>query len=127
MIRLFRVSIPNSTVELLISESIVVVSCYILAAFVSLDVSLDIFLLEDGGWWRIALVTLFILGGLYFRDLYEQYRIASRTVLLQEFCLVVGMAFLLQALLDYGRWDLGLPRHVMLYGSLLLLVAGPLW
>ncbi|MDP8990431.1 MAG: sugar transferase [Acidobacteriota bacterium] len=127
MIRLFRVSIPNSTVELLISEAIVVVSCYVLAAFASVDVSLDIFLLEDGGWWRIGLVAVFILGGLYLSDLYDQYRIASRTVLLQQFCLVVGVAFLFQALLDYGRWDLGLPRHLMIYGSLLLMVAGPSW
>jgi len=127
MIKLFRVSIPNSTVELLVSEAIVVLSCYLLAAYATEDVALDIFLMEEGGWWRIALVTLFILGGLYFRDLYEEYRIASRAELLQQFCLVLGLAFLLQALLDYARWDLALPRRIMLYGSMLLLFAGPLW
>ena len=79
------------------------------------------------GWWRIALVALFILLGLYFHDLYDHYRIPSRTVLLQQFCFVLGIAFLLQALLSYGRWDIIVPRRIMLYGSLLFLAVGPLW
>ena len=85
------------------------------------------FLWQEGGWWRVAFVAVFILLGLYFHDLYENYRVPSRTLLLQQFCFVVGIAFLLQALLSYGRWDIILPRRIMLYGSLLVLVFGPLW
>src|ERR1700693_2460694 len=127
MIRLLRVSVPSSALALIISESILVFSCYILAGYTTLDLSSDIFLWEDGGWWRVALVALFILLGLYFNDLYDTYRIPSRTVLLQQFCLILGLAFLLQALLSYGRWDVIVPRRIMLYGSLLVLVVGPLW
>ena len=96
---------PSSAIALIISESILIFSCYILAGYVTLDPASDIFLWEDGGWWRVALVALFILLGLYFNDLYDTYRIPSRTVLLQQFCLVLGLAFLIQALLSYGRWD----------------------
>jgi len=127
MIRLFRVSMPSSAIALIISETLLVFSCYILAGYVTLDLASDIFLWEDGGWWRVALVALFILMGLYFNDLYDTYRIPSRTVLLQQFCLIVGLAFLIQALLSYGRWDVIVPRRIMLYGSMLVLVFAPLW
>ena len=127
MIRLFRISIPSSAVALVLSEAVLVLSCYVIAAYATLDVASDIFLLEDGGWWRIAFVGAFILLGLHFHDLYEIYRIPSRTLLVQQFCLVLGLAFLLQALLSYGRWDIILPRRIMVWGSVLVLLAGPLW
>src|SRR6185437_4556970 len=110
MIRLFRVSMPSSALALIISETILVFSCYLVAGYATLDLSSDIFLWKDGGWWRVALVALFILLGLYFNDLYDTYRIPSRTVLLQQFCLVLGLAFLIQALLSYGRWDVIVPH-----------------
>jgi exopolysaccharide biosynthesis polyprenyl glycosylphosphotransferase len=127
MIRLFRVSIPSSSVALVLSETILILSCYLLAAYATLDVSSDIFLWQDGGWWRVALVVLLIFLGLYFHDLYDTYRIPSRTVLVQQFCFVVGIAFLLQASLSYGRWDIIVPRRIMLYGSVLVLALAPLW
>ena len=127
MIRLFRVSIPSSALALVLSETILVFSCYLVAAYLTLDISSDIFLWEDGGWWRVTLVALFILLGLYFHDLYDNYRIPSRTALLQQFCFILGIAFLLQALLSYGRWDVIVPRRIMLYGSLLVLLFAPLW
>jgi sugar transferase (PEP-CTERM system associated) len=127
MIRLFRVSIPSSSLALVLSEAVVILTCYILAAYATLDISSDIFLWEDGGWWRIAWVVIFILMGLYFHDLYDSYRITSRILLLQQFCFVLGVAFLLQALLSYGRQDVILPRRIMLYGSLLVLVVDPFW
>ena len=109
------------------SETVVILSCYLLAAYATLDISSDIFLWQDGGWWRVALVVLFILLGLYFHDLYDHYRIPSRTALLQQFCFILGIAFLLQAILSYGRWDVILPRRIMFYGSLLVLLVAPLW
>ena len=127
MIRLFRVSFPTSAVALLFSEALLITGCYVLAAFTTLDPASAIYFWDEGGWWRIAFATLTILAGVYFQDLYEQYRIPSRTVLLEQFCLVLGVTFLLQALLAYARWDITLNRRVMFYGSLLALVAGPLW
>ena len=37
MIRMFRVSVPSSALALIISETILVFSCYILAGYVTLD------------------------------------------------------------------------------------------
>jgi exopolysaccharide biosynthesis polyprenyl glycosylphosphotransferase len=127
MIRLFRLSIPSSAVALLLSEAVLLISCYVVAAYATLEMSTDIFLLEDGGWWRVLFSVGFILLGLHFHDLYEEYRIPSRTVLVQQFCFVLGLAFLLQAFLSYGQWDVILPRRIMLYGSMMVLVFGPAW
>jgi sugar transferase (PEP-CTERM system associated) len=127
MIRIFKVSIPNSVVALVLSEAILIFSCYVLAAYWVLDVAADIFLVDDYGLWHIALVVSVILLGLYFHDLYDDYRIRSRTLLLQQYCLVVGVAFLLQAMLSYARWNLLLPKWLMVYGSGMVLVVLPLW
>src|SRR5258705_5345407 len=127
MIRLFRVSVPSSVVALVVSETILIFSCYALAAYWTLDFSTDIFLIDDGGWWHIALVVGLVVLGLYFHDLYDNYRIRSRILLIQQFCLVLGVAFLVQALLSYGRWDIILPKWMMVYGSLMVLLIVPLW
>ena len=127
MIRLFRVSVPSSVVALVVSETILIFSCYALAAYWTLDLSTDIFLIDDGGWWHIALVVGLVVLGLYFHDLYDNYRIRSRTLLIQQFCLVLGVAFLVQALLSYGRWDVILPKWMMVYGSLMVLLVVPAW
>jgi len=45
----------------------------------------EIFLIDDGGWWHIGLLVAIILLGLSFRDLYENYHIGSRILLIQQF------------------------------------------
>jgi exopolysaccharide biosynthesis polyprenyl glycosylphosphotransferase len=128
MIRLFKVSFPGNVVALVVSEAILIFSCYVLATYWALQVAVDVYLLDDGGLWAIGLLVVVILLGFYFYDLYDNYRIRSRILLFQQFCLVLGVAFLLQALLNYGRWNvLLLPRGTMMYGSLLALVVLPLW
>jgi exopolysaccharide biosynthesis polyprenyl glycosylphosphotransferase len=128
VIRLFKVSIPSSAIALLVSEAILIFSCYVLATYWALDVAADVYLIDDGGLWAIGLTVVVILFGLYFYDLYENYRIRSRMLLVQQFCLVLGVSFLLQALLNYGRWNfLLLPKWTMMYGSLLTLVVVPSW
>jgi exopolysaccharide biosynthesis polyprenyl glycosylphosphotransferase len=64
---------------------------------------------------------------LYFSDLYERFRVRSRVTLLQQYCLVLGVAFLFQALLSYARWDVVLPKWMMVYGSLGVLFTVPAW
>jgi lipopolysaccharide/colanic/teichoic acid biosynthesis glycosyltransferase len=49
-------------------------------------------------------------------------------LLVQQFCVVLGFAFLLQALLNYGSWNVVLlPKWTMMYGSLLTLIVLPAW
>ncbi|MGH9559289.1 MAG: sugar transferase [Bryobacteraceae bacterium] len=127
MIRLFKVSVPSSTLALIFSETILLFSCFVLAAYWTVEAP-DLYLLDDGGIASIALMSGIILLGLYFADLYENYRIPSRTELIQQFCMAIGAAFLVQAMLNYGRWNsLVLPKWMMLYGSALALVVLPAW
>src|SRR5580698_2591759 len=100
MIRLFKVSIPGNVVALVVSEIVLVFSCYVLAAYLTIDVAPDIFLLDDEGLWHISLVVAVIILGMYFHDLYEDFRIRSRTLLWQQTSLVLGTAFVLQAALS---------------------------
>jgi exopolysaccharide biosynthesis polyprenyl glycosylphosphotransferase len=92
-----------------------------------LDVPLVVFLFEQGGYWHIGFVTTVIVVGLYFNDLYENYRVRSRIQLIQQFCLVLGIAFLLQSLLAYANWGVLLPKWMMVYGSVLVLMVLPVW
>src|ERR1700680_1420117 len=129
MVRLFGVFVPTSVLALLISETILIFSCYVLASFFTLqDTDPAVYLLDDGGMARIALVVGCVMFGLYFHDLYTQFKIHSRTLLLQQVCLVLGIAFLTQALLTYLKlpnWIL--PTRLMILGSSLVLVLLPAW
>lgn len=125
--RLFKVFFPTRVVGLLFSEVALIYGCYVAAAFLTLDTP-ELFLFDDRGFYRIGLVTACIVGGLYFNDLYSQLRVRLKSVLLQQVCFVLGIAFLVQSLLDYLRLsDYALPKWTMIYGSLLLLVIQPSW
>jgi len=128
MIRLFRVFIPTSVVALLVSEIILTYTCYVVATFLMMDVAPEVFLIDDNGWLRIAIVVGCLMFGIYFHDLYTQFRIRSRILLFQQVIVVVGVTFLTQALLVYLKLqDLILPTWVMITGSALTLVLLPVW
>jgi len=117
MIRFFRVFVPLGTITLLISEILLILAAFVLASFLVLEVDPTVFLLYDGGLMRVSLVLISILLGLHFHDLYSQYFVKSRIVLLQQLCLVMGVAFLLQGLISYLNPNLRVPIRVMLIGS----------
>src|ERR1035441_10370144 len=127
MIRLFKVFIPVGTLTLLVSEVLLVTSAFIFATYIVLEVDPTVFLLYDGGLSRIVLVLISILVGLHLHDLYSQIQIKSRIVLIQQLCLVMGVAFLCQGLLAYLNANLRVPIHVMLLGSAIAVVAIFLW
>src|SRR5437016_3357181 len=128
MIRLFRVFVPTSVVALLLSEIILTYTCYVIAAFVVLDVDPQVFLLYDNGGVRIAIVVACIMLGVYFHDLYTHFRIKSRVLLFQQIGVVLGLAFLMQSLLVYLRLrELVLPTWLMIGGSLLVIIILPTW
>jgi hypothetical protein len=74
MIRLFRVSIPSSVLALFVLESVLLLACYITAAYFVIDDDLEFYLRYDGGFLPIALVLAAIQTGLYFQDLYQHLR-----------------------------------------------------
>lgn len=127
MIQLFRVFIPSSVIGLLISETILTLSCFIAAAILDRGDEWQLFLLYEDGLTRIIAVTASILFGFYFTDLYDSVRVRYRTLLLQQVCLVLGVAFLIQGIIAYLNPDWRLPRWIMISGSTLCLVLLPAW
>jgi sugar transferase (PEP-CTERM system associated) len=127
MIRLFRVSIPSSVLALFVLETILLAACYSTVAHFVLDEEIQFYLFYDGGWRSIVLLVATIQLGLYFQDLYDHLRPVSRIFLSQQVSLVLGGAFLLQAVLGYTRSTLELNKWTMVYGSLLVLLLLPAW
>lgn len=125
MIRLFRVFIPTSVVGLLLIETLLIFGLYSAVLFWRDDFSAEIYLLYEGGFGRVAIVTVSILLGLYFNDLYSKLWVRSRVELMQQFCLVLGLAFLLQALFAYAAKPLTLGRWHMIVGSSAILLVLP--
>ena len=111
----------------LTSEIGLIVSAYILASYFVLSYDPSVFLLYDGGLYRILAVTACVLIGLHFQDLYTTIRIRSRIMLLQQLSLVMGAAFLAQGLISYANRDLRMPMRLMIMGSAMAMCAIFLW
>ena len=132
MIRLFRVFIPTSVLGLLASELILIYGCYLFSTvlvyrFITTEFDPQFFLVNDNGFVRIGLIVVCIMAGLYFHDLYARFRIHSKILLVQQLCLVVGIAFLTQAFLVYLKLpDLIVPKWLMIFGSDTLVLL-PAW
>ena len=127
MIRFFRVFVPAGALALFGSEILLILSSYILATYVFLTVDPTVFLLYDRGLVRILLVLASILVGMHFHDLYSNIYVRSRRVLIQQLCLVIGAAFLVQALIGYLDATLRIPIRVMVLGSFLAIVSIFAW
>jgi sugar transferase (PEP-CTERM system associated) len=127
MIRLFKVFVSVGTLTLLVSEIVLVTSAFLLATYFSLNVDPTVYLLDDGGLLRILLVVATIVIGLHFNDLYSQFHIKSRVALVQQLCLIMGVAFFTQGLIAYLDANLRVPIVVMLRGSALAVLAIFLW
>ena len=127
MIRLFRVFVPSNVLALLVSDILLITSAFILTTYLVMEVDPAPYLLYDRGLVRIFVMVFTILIGLHLQDLYSRLHVRSRVVLLQELCVAVGWAFLLQGLISYLDPDLKAPMQVILWGSLLTLVVIFLW
>ena len=133
MRQLFRVFIPGNLVGLILSEISLIFVCYLAGSWlVGLLLNpymvLNTFIFDEGGLIQILLVVGCLTLGLYFQNLYTNVRIKSVTLLVQQICLVIGLAFLIQALFAYARrpeWSL--PRWAMIFGSILALFVIPGW
>ena len=127
MIRLFKVFLAARSVVLFLTESLLISASFLVAANISVEgFDASIFLLYEEGLLRVALVVFSIQLGLYFQDLYTRIRRGSRLTLIQKIFQVMGIAFLLQALLAYVDPPLVLPTFMMVLGaglSLILLIA----
>ena len=127
MLNLIRSLMPASVALLLASETLILFFCYVLASALVIDVDLQFFLFEENGFFRISIVVASILVGLYLQDLYTKIRARGRVLFIQQTSMVLGIAFLVQALMTYISRDLMLPRWLMIYGSIFVFMALPVW
>jgi lipopolysaccharide/colanic/teichoic acid biosynthesis glycosyltransferase len=130
MVRLFRVSIPAAAILLALVEAVLIPLCYIAASFFSLtnEGGPWFYFFYDDGWLQLLLVMMLLQGGLYFANLYGDLRTFGHTNFVQKLCLIMGIAFLAQAVIGYGAWDvLQLPQWTMVYGSGLVVLVLPAW
>jgi sugar transferase (PEP-CTERM system associated) len=127
MIRLFRVFVPVGTLALLISEILLIIGAFVLSSFLLMPNDPTDYILYEGGMWSILLVAISILLGLYFHDLYSEVYITSHIVLLQQLCMVIGIAFLMQGVVSYVDQDLRIPLRVMGLSGLLIMVTIFVW
>lgn len=119
MIRIFNVSFAPATFILLLFESLILLSAFVLATLAVGDLDPVDYLFYDSGALAVTLVVASFLLGLYFQDLYAQIRIKSRIRLVQQLCMVTGIAFLAEALISYLDSDLRVSVPIMLLGSVI--------
>ena len=128
MFSFFRSLFSTRILSLLIPETILIFSCYILAAFWWGGADPSVFLLYDNGLLQIALVVAGVLVGLQANKLYVQVGVRSKILLAQQLCLTLGVTFLLESLLTYLRIpDLVLAPSIMLLGSAMTLAVLLIW
>ncbi|MGI8991895.1 MAG: sugar transferase [Bryobacteraceae bacterium] len=125
--RLFKHFLPSRLSALLGSEFVLIYSCYLFSCLAYFRARASQYLLNDNGLLRILLVTVSILFGLYFNQLYTKGRLASRKSLVLQLCNVFGIALIVQGLLGYLGEGLRLPRLVMIAGTACCLAALLLW
>ncbi len=119
--------VPSTILALLLSETVLLFSAYLLTAYRVLDIDPFVWLVYENGFWRIAATVIVIQFGLYFQDLYENLLIHSRFELFQQICMTIGAAFLIQELFAYGFTSWVLPKWIRWWGSLAVLVVLPVW
>lgn len=112
---------------LVLLDTVLLLTCYFVTGVFFAWFEPATFLLYEGGLQQILMVVLVIQLGFYFSDLYDSFAPHTRTLLLQQICLSVGLTFLFQAFLGYARSPLQLPRLNMMVGSLAVLVLMPAW
>jgi len=126
MISTFRLLVPGSVLVLALSETALIFASYGISAYIDPERGSK-FLLEESGWERIAILAAVILLGMYVRQLYEDLQIRSRILLLQQLILIMGMAFLAEALISYLNLNWALPRAILIPGSALTIASLFVW
>jgi sugar transferase (PEP-CTERM system associated) len=119
MVRIFRIFIPLSVLLLLVSEVVLIAVAFVVAGWLRPE-----YLIYGGtGPVSIVVVLIPIIVGLYLQDLYTNIYVRSHARLLQQLCVVLGVACIGQALVSYVDPDLRMPLHTLVPGTGLALGA----
>jgi lipopolysaccharide/colanic/teichoic acid biosynthesis glycosyltransferase len=119
MIRLFRVILPASILTLFLSEAVILVASYALAAYFDAGLNAHPFLLDQQGWRSIGIMAGLLLAAMYLTRMYSDLRNAGPIRLLQSLAFVMGAALLAQAVFTYLKLDWALPQRIVIRGGLL--------
>jgi sugar transferase (PEP-CTERM system associated) len=84
-------------------------------------------LLYEDGFTNILIAVLPIVFAFYFQNVYADFRVRSRAILMQQVMLGIGVLFIVQSIFAYLAPDLLLSRWLIIVSSVLMLLAFPLW
>ncbi len=110
-----------------VGEAALIIASYLAAFYLEGAMSGGAAAIGPADWQRILVLAGVILAGMYFRRLYADIRTRSRILLFQELSLVMGIAFIAEALLSYGNLDWALGRAILLPGSAIALACLYSW
>src|SRR5574340_367444 len=119
--------VPGSVLTLLIVEIALITLSLFASAYLFFVPDPTIFLLYEGGTERIIVMVITIVMAMHFQDLYAQTRIRSQLILVQNLCIAMGSAFLVQGFISYLRGGLRMPIRVMVPGAALAVVLIFFW
>jgi sugar transferase (PEP-CTERM system associated) len=129
MIRLFNAYFPARTLQLTVTETVLVIFGFVLAVLLWAGTTLDanIYLLYENGIGRIGLVAAVFLILMYYFDLYNSVVLTNRREVLTRLVGVLGCTFVALAVLYYTFPEIRLGGDVLWLGVLFMAVAVPLW
>ncbi len=120
MVRLFHVYYPVRTVVLLAGEAVLVMLSFTAAAFLILRQDAVLLLNYEGGFYKIAGVTVATLLCSHYFDLYETQRLGTRGEVYFRLLVVLGVLSFLLAAMEYFFPEVTLQHGISLVGLFLL-------
>jgi sugar transferase (PEP-CTERM system associated) len=127
MVRLFRVFVPKVVLTLVIGDLLLTFACFLFGAWLIHDDMLALFLVEENGIRNILIAVASVVLGLYFQNLYSDFRITSRTLYAMQVIIAAGATLIVQAVIVYIDRDLMLGRSIIAVSIGASIVVLPLW
>ena len=127
MVRLFNAYFPGRTLILSVSETLVMWLAFVAATVVFYGRDAELVLSYEGGFGKIALVTLVFLICMYYLDMYDSVILNSRREVIVRLVQVAGIGTIVLAGVYYAFPDLRLSTGIFIAGVCLLLFSLIFW
>lgn len=124
--RIFQVYIPGRIVAFVLSEAVLIFSCFA-AVLALLGYDVGIYFQYEGGSEQVLIATALFIGSLYFRNLYSSLVIKSSFLLIREVIQSAGVVLLVQAIVMYVYPPFSLPQTAMVLATAMICVLVPIW
>lgn len=122
MIRLFNVYYPKRLLVLVVGEAVLVCASFVLGAVLRLDDSLLVLEYENG-LYKILGITVVAVVCLYYFDLYDPHRVASKGETYFRLLVAMGLMAFLLAGLSFFYPDFALGGDALVVGLFILTLA----